>query len=350
MKKKRIAVVFGGCSSEYVVSLQSSYSVITNLDPAKYETIMIGITKDGDWYLFEGDADKIPADTWAEDSSCKEAVISPSRKHKGILVLDEDGKWQTLTVDMVFPVLHGKNGEDGTIQGLLELAGIPIIGCGMGASYICMDKDVGHKLAAEVGVRVPKARVASKWDNPAEYMSQVKALGFPLFVKPVKAGSSFGITKVHDESELPGAIKEAFKYDAEIIFEENIEGFEVGCAVFGNDKPFVSGVDEIELFVDWFDYEEKYTQEKSKIHFPARIDDEIAERIRDYAGKIYRALQCRGFARVDLFLTPENDIVFNEINTIPGLTTHSRYPKMVNGMGISYPELLDKLVEYAEEE
>lgn len=348
MNKKQIAVIFGGCSSEYGVSLQSAHSVITNLDKEKYDVHLIGITREGYWYLFKGNVEKLLDDTWASDQSCVEAFITPSRKDKSIFVVGKEGN-SRIPIDMVFPVLHGKNGEDGTIQGLFELAGIPIVGCGLTASLVCMDKDIAHKLAVETGVRVPKAMTADKGDKVEEYIHKIEEIGFPLYVKPVRAGSSFGISKVHNKEELPGAIKEAFEYDNQIICEENIEGFEVGCAVFGNDNVEISPVDEIELFVDWFDFNEKYTQTKSKIHLPARIDDDVAEKIRDYAGKIYKALRCTGFARVDLFLTPNNDIIFNEINTIPGFTTHSRYPNMVKGMGISYGELLDKLVALAEE-
>ncbi|MDD4376562.1 MAG: D-alanine--D-serine ligase VanG [Eubacteriales bacterium] len=346
--KKRIAVIFGGCSSEYGVSLQSAHSVITNLDYKKYDIYTIGISNQGVWYLYQGNPSKILDNTWMEDESTLEAIISPSRNQKGITVFAKERTY-LIPIDMAFPVLHGKNGEDGTIQGLLELAGIPIVGCDMTSSAICMDKNIAHKLAEDAGIRVPKSFAATKFDDKEAFMKEIEALGFPMYVKPVKAGSSFGITKVHNREELPQAIAEAFKFDDEVICEENIEGFEVGCAIFGNDNLSISPVDEIELFVDWFDYDEKYTQTKSKIHLPARIDDEISEKVREMSGQIYKALGCRGFARVDLFLTPNKEIVFNEVNTIPGFTTHSRYPNMVKGMGVDYPELLDKLIELAEE-
>lgn len=348
MGKKKIGIIFGGCSSEYPVSIHSAYSVMKNLDEEKYEQYLIGITQDGIWYLYQGDVDLIPEDKW-QGHDCVNAIISPSRDRKGIIIYGEGNQGESfIPLDFVFPVLHGKNGEDGTIQGLLNMAGIPIIGCGMESSAICMDKDLSHLLAEKAGIRVPKSLSLRNWDDEQNHMEEIKSLGYPMFVKPSKAGSSFGITKVHGEDQLIDAIKEAFKYDDVIIFEENIDGFEVGCAVMGIDDILVSPVDEIELFVDWFDYDEKYTQFKSKIHIPARIDDDTSEKVRKAAKIVYKALGCDSFARVDIFLTPEKDIIFNEANTIPGLTDHSRFPSMAKAMGISYPDLLEKLIQYAE--
>ena len=210
MKKKKIAVIFGGCSSEYGVSLQSAYSVITNLDENKYELTLIGITKEGKWFLYEGDVKNLLDDTWQREN-CIEAIISPSRDHKGILVFGGAENY-TIEIDMAFPVLHGQNGEDGTIQGLLELADIPIIGCGLGSSYICMDKVIAHKIAAEGGIRVPACVVINKGEEISDFMADIENLGYPLFVKPVKAGSSYGITKVHDKSQIIKAIEDAFFY------------------------------------------------------------------------------------------------------------------------------------------
>lgn len=349
MTKKKICVIFGGCSSEYDVSLQSAYSVIKNLKDDRYEKTLIGITQDGRWFLYEGDIERIPSDTW-NDGSCRRAVLSPSRDKKGIIVFGNDSKEvsEFIPVDFVFPVLHGINGEDGTVQGMIELAGIPIVGCGMEASIICMDKNLAHILAERAGIKVPKSVTAHKKDAPKDYIDKAKAIGYPQFVKPVKAGSSFGISKVHCEEELIPAIEEAFRFDDHIIFEENISGFEVGCAVFGKKNIKVSPVDEIELFVDWFDYEEKYTQFKSKIHMPARISEDMSEKVRAAARHLYRALGCDSFARVDIFINEENELVFNEINTIPGMTDHSRFPSMVRAMGIEYSDLLDILVDLAE--
>ena len=344
MDKRTIAVIFGGCSPEYPVSLESSHSVIVNLDREKYDVIMLGITKGGEWYRFYGDVSALEDDSW-RSGKCVPAVISPDREVHGIIEFGEDGVRAT-RIDAAFPVMHGKNGEDGTIQGLCELAGIPVIGCGTLCSAICMDKDRAHKLAELAGVDVPAAIVLTGMPDADDIEARVAALGYPVFVKPVRAGSSFGITKVSSPAALMDAVRFAFQFDREVIIEEAITGFEVGCAVMGNDELIIGRVDEIEIYGDIFDYEEKYTLKTAKIHMPARISAETEERIRAAAAKIYRALDCRVMARVDMFLTPDGSIVFNEVNTIPGFTPHSRFPNMMKGIGLDFPALLDCLVGY----
>ncbi len=344
MDKRTIAVIFGGCSPEYPVSLESSHSVIVNLDREKYDVIMLGITKGGEWYRFYGDVSALEDDSW-RSGKCVPAVISPDREVHGIIEFGEDGVRAT-RIDAAFPVMHGKNGEDGTIQGLCELAGIPVIGCGTLCSAICMDKDRAHKLAELAGVDVPAAIVLTGMPDADDIEARVAALGYPVFVKPVRAGSSFGITKVSSPAALMDAVRFAFQFDREVIIEEAITGFEVGCAVMGNDELVIGRVDEIEIYGDIFDYEEKYTLKTAKIHMPARISEETEKRIQATAGKIYRALDCRVMARVDMFLTPDGRIVFNEVNTIPGFTPHSRFPNMMKGIGLDFPALLDALVDY----
>lgn len=344
MDKRTIAVIFGGCSPEYPVSLESSHSVIVNLDREKYDVIMLGITKGGEWYRFYGDVSALEDDSW-RSGKCVPAVISPDREVHGIIEFGEDGVRAT-RIDAAFPVMHGKNGEDGTIQGLCELAGIPVIGCGTLCSAICMDKDRAHKLAELAGVDVPAAIVLTGMPDADNIEARVAALGYPVFVKPVRAGSSFGITKVSSPAALMDAVRFAFQFDREVIIEEAITGFEVGCAVMGNDELVIGRVDEIEIYGDIFDYEEKYTLKTAKIHMPARISEETEKRIQATAGKIYRALDCRVMARVDMFLTPDGRIVFNEVNTIPGFTPHSRFPNMMKGIGLDFPALLDALVDY----
>ncbi|NLA87569.1 MAG: D-alanine--D-alanine ligase, partial [Clostridiales bacterium] len=248
-------------------------------------------------------------------------------------------------IDIVFPVLHGKNGEDGTIQGLCELAGIPVVGCGTLSSALCMDKHRAHELVSHTGIMVPDAVCFETPPSDEEILKITEKLPLPLFVKPVKAGSSFGITKVTRSDALASAVHNAFSYDNAVIVEESIEGFEVGCAVLGNDALTIGRVDEIELRNGFFDYTEKYTLKTSKIHMPARIGGEIEARIKETAARIYRTLGCSGLARVDMFLTPDQDIVFNEVNTIPGFTSHSRYPNMMKGIGIDFPRLVDKLID-----
>lgn len=344
MDKRTIAVIFGGCSPEYPVSLESSHSVIVNLDREKYDVIMLGITKGGEWYRFYGDVSALEDDSW-RSGKCVPAVISPDREVHGIIEFGEDGVRAT-RIDAAFPVMHGKNGEDGTIQGLCELAGIPVIGCGTLCSAICMDKDRAHKLAELAGADVPAAIVLTGMPDTDDIEARVAALGYPVFVKPVRAGSSFGITKVSSPAALMDAVRFAFQFDREVIIEEAITGFEVGCAVMGNDELVIGRVDEIEIYGDIFDYEEKYTLKTAKIHMPARISEETEKRIQATAGKIYRALDCRVMARVDMFLTPDGRIVFNEVNTIPGFTPHSRFPNMMKGIGLDFPALLDALVDY----
>lgn len=343
MKRKTIAILFGGHSSEYKVSLQSAASVIRHIDNRKYNTVLIGITREGNWFHFRGTPEDIEQDIW-HCKDCTPAFISPDRSVHGLIELN-NGKIQTCYLDGAFPVLHGKFGEDGTIQGLLALADIPCIGCGLLSSALCMDKDTAHKLAAAAGIRVPASVVVRKMEDDVSLHARTFHLRYPLFVKPVSAGSSFGITRITEASQLSDAARHAFSYDTEVIIEEAIEGFEVGCSILGKDQLVTGAVDEIELSGGFFDFNEKYTLKTSKIHMPARIDEVTAERIRKTALKLYRILHCSGFARVDCFLTPDGQIVFNEINTIPGFTAHSRYPNMMKGIGMSFKEIINRLIE-----
>jgi D-alanine---D-serine ligase len=344
MSKKKIAIIFGGYSSEYPVSLQSAYAVLTHLDNRTYEAIPIGISKMGDWFRYYGSYEKIKNDSWLQDTeNINSVVVSHNRSINGIIELIPGGNRMT-KLDAVFPVLHGKNGEDGSVQGLLELTGIPLIGCNTLCSALCMDKDRAHKLAEHAGVLVPRSVVIQQPVEADTLYHSLRELRYPLFIKPVRAGSSFGITKIQGKEELLQAVALAFEHDSEVIIEENIDGFEVGCAILGDKDLMVGRVDEIELTEGFFDYTEKYTLKSSKIHMPARIDVACEQRIQEAAKIVYKALGCSGFARVDLFLTPSGEIVFNEVNTIPGFTSHSRYPNMMKGIGLSFKELLDKLI------
>lgn len=346
MSKKKIAVVFGGCSPEYGVSLQSAAAVIRHMDPQKYEPVLLGITAAGDWFYYTGDISAIEADTWYSPDTCYPAAVSPSRADRAVLIL-RDGKPEKLPVDAAFPVLHGKNGEDGTVQGLFALAGIPVVGCGVLASALCMDKDRAHRLVREAGVAVPMSRVLEKHMPYPQAAALAREVGYPLFVKPVKAGSSFGISRVEDCTALAPALERAFAFDDRAVLEEAIPGFEVGCAVMGNDSLLVGEVDEIELTEGFFDYTEKYTLRSSAIHVPARISPEAAFRVKETAKTIYRTLDCRGFARVDMFYTPDGDMVFNEVNTIPGFTAHSRFPNMLKAVGISLDQAVSIAIDLA---
>lgn len=348
MKKRTVAVLFGGCSTEYEVSLQSAASVIQSLSSEKYHAILLGITREGRWKRYAGPVEGILDGTWMSHPSCTPAVISPDRETRGILTL-EHGKAATVRIDVAFPVLHGKNGEDGTVQGLLELAGIPCVGCGTLSSAVCMDKDIAHQLVRRAGIQTPPSVVIYA-PHPADALPDaVKALRYPLFVKPACAGSSFGITRVSGPEQLSQAVDTAFGHDRKVVIEPAVAGFEVGCAVLGNAALTIGEVDEIELSQGFFDYTEKYTLKTARIHMPARIDEPTRARIRQTAANIYRTLGCRGFARVDMFLTPAGEIVFNEVNTIPGFTAHSRYPNMLRGIGMNFETIVDTLIDLAVE-
>lgn len=338
---KTILVLFGGCSTEYEISLQSAASVLGTLTPMVRRVLPVGITREGRWLRYLGDPSALSENHWQQAGI--PCTLTLDRGSCRLLWLDGSGRQETF--DAAFPVLHGKNGEDGTVQGIFELAGVPLIGCGVLSSALCMDKDRAHKLAALAGVAVPKSAVFRRDASPDDIAGAAETLGWPLFVKPVRAGSSFGISRVENAGQLPDAVAEAFRHDCEILLEEAVPGFEVGCAVLGNTELITGAVDEIELSKGFFNFEEKYTLKTSAIHCPARIPPEKAAEIQAAAKRVYRALGCRVFARVDLFLTPDGRVIFNEVNTIPGFTAHSRYPGMMRAAGLELPELVAKMVE-----
>jgi len=346
MEKPKIAVLFGGRSSEYKISLMSAYGVITHIDGARYETVLLGVTQAGEWFRYSGPPEKIRDDTWRDPACCDRAIISPDRETHGVLVFDEE-RPSAIRLDAAMPLIHGKNGEDGSVQGLLQLADIPVVGCKTLASALCMDKNRAHKVAKASGVRVARSFTLQNANDKAAILEQAEGLGYPLFVKPVRNGSSYGITKVPRKSELPAAVTFAFEYDDEVIVEENIPGFEVGCAVLGNDFLIVGDVDEIELADGFLDFKEKYTPETSCTRISTRISKAKAGEIKETAKTIYRALGCAGFARVDMFLTPSGEIVFNEVNTIPGFTAHSRYPNMLKAIGMSFGQVVNAAIDLA---
>lgn len=351
----RIAVLFGGNSSEYPVSLSSGSAVLSAIDTHRFLPVPIGITKDGSWYLYTGDYEEIAADCWMRPEYCCPICFSGQQSSHGFLLSPspENSDFHQpvfLSIRAALPILHGKNGEDGTVQGLLALLGIPVIGCGILCSSLCMDKERAHQIAASLGISVPKSYVTCGEPSKEELSRIACSLGYPLFVKPLRAGSSFGITCVQTDKELLSAVKEALIYDTRILLEEKIDGFEVGCAIMGRntlspDHLIIGDVDEIELTDGFFDYTEKYTLKTSKIHVPARISSEKATEIKDTAMRLYLGLDCDFFARVDLFLTPEGNIYFNEINTIPGFTSHSRFPGMMKSRGIDFSSLVNQLIE-----
>ena len=344
MRQKTILVLFGGCSTEHDISLQSAQGVLEHMDRSRWLPLMVGITCQGEWLCYNGPVSAIGDGSWEQvRSHCTPCTLSLDRdKHQLLLLGDRVSR---VSFDGAFPILHGKNGEDGTVQGLLELAGIPFAGCGALSSALCMDKDRSHRLAALAGVSSPKGLVFAAGADRADIQAAADTLGYPLFVKPVRSGSSFGISRVTQPAGLLPAVEEAFGHDREVLLEEAVDGFEVGCAVLGNEALTLGRVDEIELSGGFFDFAEKYTLKTSAIHCPARISPEKAQEIQQAAKTVYRALDCRGFARVDLFLTAGGQVLFNEVNTIPGFTAHSRYPNMMKAAGLDFTSLVTRILE-----
>lgn len=352
MSKKTVALLFGGVSSEHEVSCMSVTSVAENIDREKYDVLMLGITKDGEWRLYSGDTAKVKSGEWVNDcENLKKAYICPDRSVHGIMV--SDGKeWSEKRIDVVFPVMHGKNGEDGTMQGLLEIAGIPYVGCKVLASADCMDKDVCHALLQRAGVpQVEWLTYFRGCDFDEAEAAVSEKLGYPVFVKPANAGSSVGITKVKTPEMLKEAMELAFEHDDKIIIEEAVKGpIEVECAVIGNKKPYASVLGEVVPADEFYSYDAKYYNAESKLYIPARLSESITEEIRKTAVKAYKILGCSGLARVDFLVEGETGkIVLNEPNTLPGFTNISMYPKLLVASGMTYAGIIDKVLELAEE-
>ena len=345
MEKIKVAVVFGGFSPEYEVSLKSSYSIIKAIDKSKYDVITLGITNKGQWYRYYGSVEDIPTDNWHSDKTLlNKAFITPERG--GGLIEFIDGQFESVPVDIVFPVLHGRYGEDGTVQGLCELAGLPVVGSGSAASALCMDKNRSNKIVSLAGVKVPDYVCFEYAPNTDELLAEVKRLRLPLFVKPVKAGSTLGVTKADSYPDIPDAVRLALEYDNAVMIEEAIEGTEVGCSVVGDRDLKTGRIIEIDVSEGFFTFEEKYTLKSTQFHIPARIDAESESRLQEAAKTIYRALGCSGYARIDMFLSKEGEPVFLECNTIPGFTAFSQFPRMMGAAGVDYPQLVDMLLEF----
>ena len=331
---KSVAVIFGGESSEYNVSLNSANAIIKSINQTKHQLIMIGITKAGKWYLYQGNINDIANDKWIHYDNKPISI----EFGKGLICENK-----TLQIDACFPVLHGKNGEDGTVQGLLELLNIKCIGCGVLSSALGMNKEVAHQLASKITF-VSKSKVLTTIDVLAarEFALEV---GYPFFVKPLRAGSSYGISKVYQEEHIESALRLAFQYDNQIIMEEFIDGVEVGCGIIGSRELMISEVDEIEIEADFFDYSQKYEKQEVKVYLPARFSKELRLEIKQIAKSIYEILDCKGFARIDMFVTKDFKIYFNEINTIPGFTEKSRFPRMFQFSGIQFKNLVEMIIE-----
>ena len=349
-EKLRLAVIFGGQSSEHEVSLMSATSILQNLDPEKYDVTMVGITKTGKWLLYTGPVEDLTTGAW-ERGPVTPAFLSPDPTVHGLVALRDTGA-QVIPLDVIFPALHGKNGEDGTIQGLFQLSGIPYVGCDTLSSAVCMDKAVTHSLLNTAGIEQAHYLwfYADRFDvAPDTIKNKIQArLDFPVFVKPANAGSSVGVSKVERFEDLDEAIRVAAREDAKIVVEEGIRGQEVECAVLGNREAQASIVGEIGASAQFYDYDDKYVNGTSQLYIPARIDEAVSDKIREVAVRAYRLLGCSGLARVDFFVTEDDHkVVLNEINTLPGFTSISMYPKLWMAMGLTYGELLDRLIDLA---
>jgi D-alanine-D-alanine ligase len=337
-KKINVAILFGGKSAEHEVSLRSAKNVIEALDKTKFNPILIGIDTTGRWLLNNDSRNLLTS------NNPEEVALLP--EHKGSMVnfskLDDRQK-----IDVVFPILHGPFGEDGTVQGLLKLAGVPFVGAGVLGSAVGMDKDVMKRLLRDSGLPIGKFITFKKAEAPS-FKTIVSELGLPFFIKPANLGSSVGVHKVKDEPGFNKATEDAFLYDRKVIAEEFIEGREIECSVLGNDEPTASVPGEIIVNSEFYSYEAKYLDENgASLEIPAKLNKEQVAEVQDLAVKTFKALCCEGLGRVDMFLRKDGKFFVNEINTIPGFTSISMYPKLWEASGIKYSELITKLIELA---
>ena len=353
MKKLSVCILFGGISPEHEVSLRSAESVLNNIDHSKYNVFPVGITREGDWILFGGkDYSLLPSGAWRNHPDNRRAAISPVRG-QGLLSFEGDCVVRE-RIDVVFPVLHGENGEDGAMQGLLQMAGIPYVGPHVAASAVSMDKTLTKLVVDQAGVTQAAWQLVRRGelDNRMEQVLDTleNRFSYPMFVKPAGTGSSVGVSKASDRETLSRALLAAAAFDEKVLVEEFIHGREVEVAVMGNESPVASVCGEIDSGADFYDYDAKYVTDTSVAYIPARIPGDVEETVREAAIKVYSAIGCRGLSRVDFFVTYEgNRVVFNEINTLPGFTSISMYPKLFAASGIPYSELIDELLRLAQE-
>ncbi len=351
-RKIRVAVIFGGKSAEHEVSLQSAKNVIEAIDKEKYEVVLIGIDKEGQWYLGESSQFLLHADDpkriALNRASAPKVALIPSAE-AGNELISLTGNRSLGHIDVVFPVLHGPYGEDGTVQGLLKLFNTPFVGAGVLGSAVGMDKDVMKRLLRDAGVPVPKFLVFHHRELASIDFNEVAAqVGLPLFVKPANLGSSVGIHKVKEQAQFLPALQDAFQYDTKILIEQYIQGREIECSVLGNENPIASIPGEIIPQHEFYSYEAKYIDEHgAKLVIPAKLSSELIHQFQELAIKTYRVLCCEGMARVDFFLRNNREIFVSEINTIPGFTKISMYPKLWEASGIPYSELIDRLIQLA---
>lgn len=356
MEKTKICIIFGGASSEHEVSCMSAASVIANINKEKYDLKYLAILKDGRQFLYEGDVEKIADATFANDSeNLVPAIISPCPAHHGIMILNKkEGTFKIEKVDCFYPVIHGENCEDGNLQGLLKLSGVPFVGSDNRGSAVCMDKAITKTILATVDVPMADWHLFRKGEwTEDDIVWCEEHLGYPMFVKPAGTGSSVGVFKVKTREELVSALENAMKYDPKVLVEEYIKGAEIEVAVIDELRDGVrvttaSNPGELDPGSEFYDYDTKYVNDTTSYYIPARLDSDTSEKVRALAVKIFRVLDCRGLSRVDFF-AGEKGIIFNEINTLPGFTKISMYPKLMAEFGVSYTHLIDKLIEFAKE-
>lgn len=341
MKKPTLCVIFGGKSSEYEVSLRSAYGVITHIDSEKYDLVRLGITRLGQWYIFEGENGEILRDRWQRG---RVTPVTLDLSSGSLIIFDKDV--YAVEVDLFLPILHGELCEDGRIQGLLDVAGVKYVGCGAFASHLCMDKILAKERAQELGIRVAEQVVVNaKFEMQNAKLGEVARLGFPVFVKPAMCGSSVGVSRVEGALGLQGAIDEALKYGERALIEKEIDGIEVEIGVLEEESGLLlSDIGTVKHKGVFYDYHTKYDEENEYL-IPAPLCPSAATLIRSYARSLFFALGCRGLARFDFFVTATGDVVFNEVNTMPGFTEKSMFPMMFKGVGLDYGDVVETMIK-----
>lgn len=345
MNKTVVLILFGGVSNEHEVSLRSATSIIQNIDTNRFELVLVGITKDGRWLLYHGDTDGLTDGSWQQNAT--PALLSADRATHGLLLF-EPGGVRTVKIDVIFPAVHGQNCEDGALQGLMTLSGIPFVGCGVTASALGFDKIYTHIVAEQAGVPMAQWQMVCREEDLAAAERRVaQALGYPCFVKPANSGSSVGCSRADNAESFFAALKAALTIDRRAIVEELVTAHEVECAVMGNLEPVAPTTGEIVSPGGFYDYDAKYKNDTARLFIPACVPGTSATRVRELALTVYRTLNCRGLARIDFFVQEDGSVLFNEINTLPGFTSISMYPKMMIASGMTYAEVITRLIELA---
>ncbi|MBR5314494.1 MAG: D-alanine--D-alanine ligase [Clostridia bacterium] len=351
--KTNFCVMFGGNSTEYEVSLKSSFSVLENADKEKYNIVKVGITRDGQMYIYGGANENIKNNTWKDDSAnCRKALMSTTYGDHAVYAINADNTVERVAIDVVYPVMHGAFSEDGRLQGMLDMCGVPYVGPGCASSAVCMDKAFTKLVLNNYGIPMAACVYATKKDVLTSFDSikndVENELGYPVFIKPANSGSSVGVSKVNNGEELKEALLKAIKFDSKILIEEAIVGKEVEVAVLGNEEAVALTSGEIISDADFYDYDDKYNNGTSTYNIPAKISKSTWLNLKRTAEGIFTYLDCKGLSRVDFFVCGEEEkIIFNEINTLPGFTDISLYPKMAMSSGMTYSGLIDKLIELA---